>query len=167
MYSLGIVVFEIWHPFSTGMERILTLRELVEKGNLPSAWSREHPKISKLVSLLTEQNPLNRPSAKDLLRSDYLPARVGDEQLQDLIRSLDDGTETYDRVIEGVFRSANAMNRSTGPGFTVSDLAGAPSFKYGYQVDIKERVCSTVKAIFSRHGAIHISSNEVSLAILG
>jgi len=59
------------------------------------------------------------------------------------------------------------MKRSMVPGFTVSDLEGVPSFKYSYQVEITERVCSTVKAIFSRHGAIHISSNEISLTLLG
>lgn len=42
-------------------------------------------------------NPADRPSAREVLRSDILPPRVEDEQLNDLLRSLPDSPETYDR----------------------------------------------------------------------
>ena len=161
MYSLGIVVFELWHPFSTGMERILTLRDLKEKGQLPSQWKQDHPTIAKLVLWLLSSHPANRPSAKELLRSDYLPPRVGDEQLQDLIRSLEDDTETYERVVEGVFRSSQATKRSETSGVTLSDVASAPSMQYGDQIKVEDNICSTVKEIFAMHGAIRMRSQDV------
>lgn len=49
MYSLGVLVFELWHPFSTGMERVVLLRELREAGRLPSAWEAAHPQVARLV----------------------------------------------------------------------------------------------------------------------
>ena len=49
LYSLGVVVFEMWHPFSTGMERAVLLRELREAGKLPQAWEEAHPQVARLV----------------------------------------------------------------------------------------------------------------------
>lgn len=49
LYSLGVVVFEMWHPFSTGMERAVLLRELREAGKLPPAWEAAHPQVAALV----------------------------------------------------------------------------------------------------------------------
>ena len=43
LFSLSIVAFELWHPFSTGMERIMTLRALQEDGKLPEQWAQDHP----------------------------------------------------------------------------------------------------------------------------
>lgn len=45
MYSLGVVVFELWHKFSTGMERSVILKNLQEKGIVPEAWEKQHPKV--------------------------------------------------------------------------------------------------------------------------
>ena len=49
MFSLGIVVFELWHPFSTGMERAVLLRELREQRKMPEHWERNHPKVAHLI----------------------------------------------------------------------------------------------------------------------
>lgn len=165
MYSLGIVVFEMWHPFETGMERILTLKDLKENGKLPSKWKQEHPMVAQLVLDLISGDPSMRPSARQLLRSAILPPRVGDEQLQDLIRSLEDDTETYDRVVEGVFQSSKTTKRSEGPGVLPSELTGAPCMEYGTRLEIQDRVCSTVRDVFSMHGAIPMTSQNVSFSI--
>jgi translation initiation factor 2-alpha kinase 4 len=44
-----VVAFELWHPFSTGMERALLLRDLKEAGRLPEAWERAHPVVARLI----------------------------------------------------------------------------------------------------------------------
>ncbi len=46
VFSLGIVAFELWHPFSTGMERVTLLKGLQEQGTLPAHWEAAHPKVS-------------------------------------------------------------------------------------------------------------------------
>ncbi len=48
IFSLGIVAFELWHPFSTGMERVALLKDLQEHGALPAAWEAANPKVSAL-----------------------------------------------------------------------------------------------------------------------
>ena len=44
VFSLGIVAFELWHPFSTGMERVAMLKNLQEHGALPAEWAAANPK---------------------------------------------------------------------------------------------------------------------------
>lgn len=48
MCSLGVVAFELWHPFKTGMERVALLQALREGGNLPEAWEAAHPQACAL-----------------------------------------------------------------------------------------------------------------------
>jgi translation initiation factor 2-alpha kinase 4 len=49
LFSLGIVVFELWHPFATAMERAVLLRELRENAQLPPAFEKEHPTVARLI----------------------------------------------------------------------------------------------------------------------
>lgn len=50
LYSLGVVVFEMWSaPFSTAMERAVLLRELREAGKMPPGWEAAHPQVARLV----------------------------------------------------------------------------------------------------------------------
>jgi serine/threonine protein kinase len=79
MFSLGVILFEMCHaPFTTGMERLLTMRQLREKAELPAgfgvAYSTED--LATIVRWLVQQQPSQRPSAKQLLASPLLPARV-------------------------------------------------------------------------------------------
>ena len=46
--------------------------------------------VARLIKWMTAADPLLRPSAREVLRSDLLPPTVGDEQLTDLLRSLPD-----------------------------------------------------------------------------
>jgi hypothetical protein len=49
IFSLGVVVFEMWHPFSTAMERVVLLRELREAGKMPPGWEAAHPQVARLI----------------------------------------------------------------------------------------------------------------------
>ena len=51
MYSLGIIVFELWHPFTTGMERVELLRDLRQLGKLPRQWEADHSQVLSSPSL--------------------------------------------------------------------------------------------------------------------
>ncbi len=108
MYSLGVVAFELWHPFSTGMERITLLESLCDKGHLPPTWAHTHPQQATLVRWLLAPNPTERPTARELLGSPLLPASVGDEQLQDVLRSMDDNPDVVDTVLDHLFCNSTA-----------------------------------------------------------
>ncbi|PNH06312.1 putative serine/threonine-protein kinase [Tetrabaena socialis] len=80
LWSLGVVLFELWHPLATGMERAVLLHDLRDHGRLPEAWERAHPRVARLIRWLMAPNPGERPSAREVLASDLLPPRLEDEQ---------------------------------------------------------------------------------------
>ena len=67
MYSLGIVLFEMFHPFHTGMERVKCL-DLLRKGDIPECIRQRWPIASECILDLTQEDPLQRPSANQLLQ---------------------------------------------------------------------------------------------------
>lgn len=73
MYSLGIVFFELWHPFATAMERHLVLSDLKQKGELPTVWVAEFSEQASLLRRLMSQSPSERPSASELLQHAFPP----------------------------------------------------------------------------------------------
>lgn len=80
MYSLGIVFFELWHPFGTAMERHTVLNDLKQKGELPPAWVSEFPEQASLLQRLMSPSPSDRPSATELLQH-AVPPRMESELL--------------------------------------------------------------------------------------
>lgn len=50
--------------------------------------------VAKLVQWLLAGNPEERPSAREVLRSEVLPPTVGDQHIADLLRSLPDKCAT-------------------------------------------------------------------------
>ncbi|XP_043110218.1 eukaryotic translation initiation factor 2-alpha kinase 1 isoform X2 [Puntigrus tetrazona] len=69
LYSIGVIAFELFHPFGTEMERVHTLGEL-RQGKIPNMLSINWPLLAKYITLLTSTDPSTRPSASQLLQSD-------------------------------------------------------------------------------------------------
>lgn len=79
MYSIGVILFEMCYPpFATGMERILALRNLRDRAELPLDFDKnESGKLLKEVVLrLVSKVPDIRFSAKELLMSNLLPSKT-------------------------------------------------------------------------------------------
>ena len=73
IYSLGIVIFEMYHPkFSTYMERSETLNKLISgkpEERFPVAFKEFAPKNAEdLIVWCLERDPAKRPSAEELLK---------------------------------------------------------------------------------------------------
>lgn len=104
MYSLGVIFFELWHPFATAMERHLVLSDLKQKGDPPISWATQFPGQSNLLRCLLSPSPSDRPSAVELLQNE-LPPRMEDEWLNDVLRMIQtpEDTYVYDRVISTIF----------------------------------------------------------------
>jgi len=69
IFSLGIILFELWHPFNTGMERVEVLETLRHKHQLPPSFVQKYQFQSRLILNLTDNNPKNRFSASSLLEA--------------------------------------------------------------------------------------------------
>ncbi|KAF9128374.1 Eukaryotic translation initiation factor 2-alpha kinase [Mortierella sp. 14UC] len=71
IYSLGIIFFELYHPFSTLMERHAVLRTL-RNGELPTEFVSRWPKEAAFVLWLMAEDPRMRPTAREILEFDLI-----------------------------------------------------------------------------------------------
>ena len=57
VFSLGIIFFEMWHPFSNKYERFKILRDLKNRNKLPTKFEEMHPRQSRLIKWMLEKSP--------------------------------------------------------------------------------------------------------------
>uniref|UniRef100_A0A8P0NH30 Eukaryotic translation initiation factor 2-alpha kinase 1 n=1 Tax=Canis lupus familiaris TaxID=9615 RepID=A0A8P0NH30_CANLF len=69
MYSLGVILLELFQPFGTEMERVHILTGL-RSGQIPDSLSKRCPVQAKYIQHLTRRNASQRPSALQLLQSE-------------------------------------------------------------------------------------------------
>lgn len=100
---MGVIAFELWHRFSTGMERAVLLRDLRERDVMPADFEASQPAVCRLIRWMLARSPADRPTARQVLASELLPPSVGDEELADLLRSLPDNPAAHQRVVDAVF----------------------------------------------------------------
>ncbi|KAJ3038504.1 hypothetical protein HK097_003155, partial [Rhizophlyctis rosea] len=72
IYSLGIVLVELFCRFETGMERIIKLGEVKSKGVLPEELEERWPEVAEVVRWCLEGDHAERPSAVELLECELL-----------------------------------------------------------------------------------------------
>ena len=104
MYSLGIIIFEMFYPFSTYMEREQALRKIYEKHEFPEDFAT-NTNLYKVVSKLTFSNPDHRPSARELLNSGLVPLYFNEEiifeNLNNILKEQDKYTKRFlETIIE-------------------------------------------------------------------
>ena len=105
IFSLGVVLFELFHPpFSTAMERATSIQRMREHNGraegLPTLFASSAPKaVLALLKSMLSSDPAERPSAAELLGSPFIPHRVDidDEMLQVPNSAL------FSSVLRGVF----------------------------------------------------------------
>lgn len=160
MYSLGVVLFELWHPFATAMERIVTLSDLKNKAVLPLPWVTDHPEQAALVQRLMCPSPSDRPQALQVLRNE-LPPRMEDESLNDVLRTIQSSEDTYvfDQVISTIFDEERVLMKTqhhqSGQGKVKTD--GLDCI-YTTEPEYQDYIVELAKEVFTRHGAHRFES---------
>ncbi|XP_031565352.1 eukaryotic translation initiation factor 2-alpha kinase 1-like [Actinia tenebrosa] len=71
IYSLGIILFELFWPFTTEMERVTCIKEL-RQGNLPGDFKATWPKQSELILKMVAADCSKRPSAESILKLEFV-----------------------------------------------------------------------------------------------
>lgn len=120
MYSLGIILYEMCCPiFTTGMERIITLRALRDKHTIVPEQGQITEGLKRIVLWLTEADPKSRPSAAQLLQSSLIPSRTDfdEEYVKEVLAAVAKNHSTVaDRVIFELFQRGRGGSVSSNVG---------------------------------------------------
>ncbi|XP_076899148.1 eIF-2-alpha kinase GCN2-like [Bidens hawaiensis] len=157
MYSLGIVFLELWHPFSTGMERHVVLSDLKKKGELPSDWVAEFPEQAALLRQMMSSSPSDRPSATELLKHAF-PPRMESELLDNILRTMHNSEDTsiYDKVVNAIFNEEilSTKNQDTDTETLKLCRNDASSIQHtDLDTDVRDLVWEVSAAVFRLHCA--------------
>ncbi len=68
IFSLGVIIVELFSSFGSGMERVVVLSR-ARQGHLPNPLEEQHPHIASLARKCLERVPELRPTAQELLES--------------------------------------------------------------------------------------------------
>lgn len=71
IYSLGIILFELFCPFATRMERHNVIEDL-KSGIIPPSFMKRWPKEATFIWSCISHNVDTRPSAEQILESEIL-----------------------------------------------------------------------------------------------
>ncbi|TVU15418.1 hypothetical protein EJB05_38939 [Eragrostis curvula] len=149
MYSLGVIFFELWHPFATAMERHLVLSDLKQKGDPPISWASQFTGQSILLRRLLSLSPSDRPSAVEILQNE-LPPRMEDEWLNDILRMIQtpEDTYVYDRVISTIFNEDRLIAKSQ----CQHESSKKPTSNIDNS-ELLDTIIEVAKEVFKRHCA--------------
>jgi len=158
LYSLGIILFEMFYrPLQTGMERVKTLGLLrTENIIFPEDFSpKKFAREQHLISWLLNHNPDNRPTTEELLNSGFLPPKLEDRQLDELLRhTLNQNNSTrYQRLMSSLFTQTVTPVSDQ---IYDSDCHGKNEVQIIEAARILEHVRKSVANIFNKHGAVFL-----------
>lgn len=92
MYSLGIILYELYRPFSTAMERSRGIESLRKRGEVEAneipEYENIHASIGAIISNLIDTSPSRRPTASELLNSVFTEANLERTKSAEEIKSL-------------------------------------------------------------------------------
>ncbi|KAJ4756462.1 protein kinase family protein [Rhynchospora pubera] len=166
MYSLGVIFFELWHPFATAMERHIILSDLKLKGTPPPSWVEKFPTQALLLSRLMAPSPSDRPSAIEVLQND-LPPRMEDEWLNDVLRMIQAPENTYvlDQVVSTIFNEERLINKSLQQqGVTTKTMQNEwliQSSELDYE--LQDTIIEISKEVFKRHCGKRLGASPLQI----
>ncbi|XP_021290176.1 eIF-2-alpha kinase GCN2 isoform X1 [Herrania umbratica] len=160
MYSLGVVFFELWHPFGTAMERHIVLSDLKHKGELPAAWVADFPEQASLLRCLMSQSPSGRPSAMELLQNAF-PPRMEYELLDDILCTMQtsEDTSVYDKVVNAIFdeEMLGMKNNHQNAGRLRMVQHDTSSIQFAeLDTELRDYVAEISREVFKQHCAKHL-----------
>ncbi|EGR33019.1 hypothetical protein IMG5_063600 [Ichthyophthirius multifiliis] len=151
MYSLGLIIFEMWYPITTFAEKIHVFNKLKNFIEFPSDFQKkvgeDAEDIKTMITQLLDKNPSKRPSAKELLK------KFDDKKFDEYISQI-----TNPKNYEHVKLLNSLFNIHNVPG---SKYSVESNMKHITQSPIYIMIQNKVQNIFSTHGAIEIDANPL------
>ncbi|XP_061197425.1 eukaryotic translation initiation factor 2-alpha kinase 1-like [Saccostrea echinata] len=91
VYSLGVILFEMFNTFQTEMEKFHCMDQLRKNGELDEDFLKEWPLHASFVKRMTSLHPNERPSVREILDSELFLTK--DQVIQNLRQTLKDKDE--------------------------------------------------------------------------
>ncbi|NXY29725.1 E2AK1 kinase, partial [Pomatorhinus ruficollis] len=99
MYSMGVILLELFQPFGTEMERTEVLTRL-RTGQIPHAFHKQWPTQAKYVKLLTSPRAAERPTAPQLRDSELF--HTTDQVISNLQQKVRQQEEEIEKLRETI-----------------------------------------------------------------
>ncbi|NXY21817.1 E2AK1 kinase, partial [Atrichornis clamosus] len=99
MYSMGVILLELFQPFGTEMERAEVLTQL-RNGQIPHTFYKTWPTQAKYIKLLTSQRPTERPTAAQLRDSELF--HTTDQVISNLQQKVRQQEEEIEKLRERI-----------------------------------------------------------------
>lgn len=160
MFSLGIIFFEMWFPMPTRMERNDRMRDIRMKNHVLPEQFRPGNSLAvqgEIIDSLLNHDPIQRPSAQDLLNSGKIPLQVEEEQFKKAVLSVlsSPGSGDYKKILSSIF--SQHMDRA-------KDLAWDVNNDVKESVDsvlIDNVIFNNLRSIFRGHGALEVPRKAI------
>ena len=120
IFSLGIIIFEMFYDFNSLMERDIVLRGIKDEQKFPKDFEElcNNLKVSniyKIVKMCTNHDPKERPSAEKLLNSKLIPNNLDEKSvLHNFYKIIEDNpncsTKFLEILIEKNFKNMYSQN---------------------------------------------------------
>lgn len=156
LYSLGIIFFEMcFRPLTTSMERVEVLGNLrTERTIFPGEFDQKQlAKQTTVLRWLLKHNPEERPSSQELLQSQYIPPKIEDGQLDEVLEHTLASTNStrYQRLMKAVFSQHVYPVREV-----TYDVEFYTRQVFPRTILAQQMVHESVKSVFVRHGALRV-----------
>ncbi|NXR97499.1 E2AK1 kinase, partial [Oxylabes madagascariensis] len=116
MYSMGVILLELFQPFGTEMERTEVLTRL-RTGQIPHAFYKQWPIQAKYVKLLTSPRTTERPTAAQLRDSELF--HTTDQVISNLQQKVRQQEEEIEKLRETIRLLSEEQDEQTSLGSPV------------------------------------------------
>ncbi|NXQ22992.1 E2AK1 kinase, partial [Peucedramus taeniatus] len=116
MYSMGVILLELFQPFGTEMERTEVLTHL-RTGQIPHTFYKKWPTQAKYVKLLTSPRATERPTAAQLRDSELF--HTTEQVISNLQQKVRQQEEEIEKLRETIRQLSEEQDEQTGLGSPV------------------------------------------------
>ncbi|KAL7477989.1 hypothetical protein ACHAW6_003776 [Cyclotella cf. meneghiniana] len=109
IFSLGIILIELFSNFSTGMERVKVLTK-ARQGEIPKEWALDTHQ-AMLARWMVDQDPEKRPTAREILQELVQRGILADPDSSVLLSMIKQLQNKLDRLEQMVFEKDVEMER--------------------------------------------------------
>lgn len=151
IYALGIILMEMTFPFTTGMERVIVLKNIRKmEVEFPSNYPLKLVSQKKIISWLLSHDPNQRPSALEILASDYLPAKNSTKTVHPSSENLIQNNNYYTKLIGSLFSQRPDKLKDFTYDFNVPNFNSTNSMVFN-------KLLQLIIGIFKNHCAVECS----------